>query len=118
MVEVEAVLSPRPPALGQAYFEATDLQAMDVGDEAGREQRTVFGEAAELYDRARAGCPEELVDDVVTHCAAATPRALEVGPGTGKATVALAARGVEIVALEPSAAMANVAARRCASFPR
>jgi SAM-dependent methyltransferase len=44
-------------------------------------------------------------------------RALEVGAGTGKATVAFAARGVEIVALEPSEAMAAVARRNCEPFP-
>ena len=45
-------------------------------------------------------------------------RALEVGAGTGKATVAFAARGLEIVALEPSPEMAAVARRNCQPFPR
>lgn len=44
-------------------------------------------------------------------------RALEVGAGTGKATVAFAAHGLGIVALEPSAAMAAVARRNCEPFP-
>jgi SAM-dependent methyltransferase len=83
-----------------------------------REQRTVFGEAAELYDRARAGYPDVLVDDVVAHYASTPRRALEVGAGTGKATVAFAARGFEIVAVEPSAAMAKVLTRKCAAFPK
>jgi hypothetical protein len=30
-----------------------------------REQRLVFGEDAELYDKARAGYPESLLDDVL-----------------------------------------------------
>jgi SAM-dependent methyltransferase len=86
----------------------------------GREQRFVFGEAAELYDRARAGYPEALVDDVLgfTGVEGGQLRALEVGAGTGKATVAFAARGVEILALEPSPAMAAVAMRHCGRFPR
>jgi SAM-dependent methyltransferase len=84
----------------------------------GREQRFVFGEAAELYDRARAGYPEALVDDVLGFIrAGGRPlRALEVGAGTGKATVAFAVRGLEILALEPSPAMAAVAMRHCGRF--
>jgi SAM-dependent methyltransferase len=84
-----------------------------------REQRFVFGEVAELYDRARAGYPEALVDDVMDSVQGdGRPlRALEVGAGTGKATLAFARRDVEIVALEPSPAMAAVAMRHCSRFP-
>ncbi len=69
-----------------------------------REQRLVFGEDAELYDKARAGYPESLVDDVLAFVGGKAPqvRALEVGAGTGKATMSFARRGVDIVALEPS----------------
>jgi SAM-dependent methyltransferase len=45
------------------------------------------------------------------------PRVLEVGAGTGKATVLLAERGLEVVALEPSVEMAAVARRNCGRFP-
>jgi SAM-dependent methyltransferase len=85
----------------------------------GREQRFVFGEAAELYDRARAGYPDALVEDVLGFVQGdGRPlRALEVGAGTGKATVAFAVRGLEILALEPSPAMAAVAMRHCRRFP-
>ncbi|MGD0447678.1 MAG: class I SAM-dependent methyltransferase [Candidatus Dormibacteria bacterium] len=85
----------------------------------GREQRFVFGEVAELYDRARAGYPEPLVDDVLDYVQGdgSSLRALEVGAGTGKATVAFARRDVEIVALEPSPAMAAVAMWHCSRFP-
>ncbi len=85
-----------------------------------REQRLVFGEVAELYDRVRAGYPDAVVDDVIGFAGADGPRlrALEVGAGTGKATVGFAARGLEILALEPSAEMAAVARRNCQPFPR
>ena len=83
-----------------------------------REQRFVFGEVADLYDRARPGYPEALFDDVLALGDTSLPRVLEVGAGTGKATVALAARGVEIVALEPVPEMAALAERNCAPFPR
>jgi hypothetical protein len=84
-----------------------------------REQRLVFGEAAELYDRARAGYSDQLVDNVLafTRAEGPTVRAVEVGAGTGKATVAFASRNVEVVALEPDQAMAAVATRNCRRFP-
>src|SRR6266702_3675986 len=84
-----------------------------------RQQRLVFGEVAELYDKARAAYPDALIDDVIGFAGAdgAGLRALGVGAGTGKATVGFAARGLEILALEPSAAMAAVAMRNCQQFP-
>lgn len=86
----------------------------------GREQRFVFGEAAELYDRARPGYGAKLVDGVLGFAEVEGDRlrALEVGAGTGKATVAFASRGLRILALEPSPEMAGVARRNCAGFPR
>lgn len=76
-----------------------------------RERRLSFGGVAELYDRTRPSYPEELVDDVLA--AAGTGPALEVGAGTGKATVMFARRGVAITAVEPSAEMAAVLRRNC-----
>ena len=83
-----------------------------------REQRLVFGEDPELYEKARAGYPERLVDEVLAFAGveASQIRALEVGAGTGKATMSFARRGVDIVALEPSAAMAAVARGNCEGF--
>lgn len=82
-----------------------------------RERRLAFGTVAELYDRARPGYPPELVEDVIAFAGAAPgDRALEVGAGTGKATALFAEHGLEILALEPSAEMAEVAARNCGRF--
>ena len=83
-----------------------------------RQQSTVFGEVAELYDRVRPGYPDVLVDDVLELTDSASPRVLEVGAGTGKATVPFAERDLAIVALEPSTEMAGVARQNCARFPR
>ena len=79
-------------------------------------RRLSFGTVAELYDAARPSYPAELIDDVIAY-AGCTPggRVLEVGAGTGKATELFAARGLSIVALEPSEAMAAVASRRAAA---
>jgi trans-aconitate methyltransferase len=74
-------------------------------------RRLTFGTVAELYDRARPSYPEALIDDVLA--LAGSGPALEVGAGTGKATVLFAARGCEVLALEPSPAMAAIARRNC-----
>jgi SAM-dependent methyltransferase len=79
-----------------------------------REQRLVFGEVAERYDRVRPGYPESLVDEVLAYAAArAGDDMIEVGCGTGKATVSFARRGLHVVALEPDAQMAAIARRNC-----
>lgn len=83
-----------------------------------REQRLVFGEVAELYDRHRPVYPAALVDDLIDIAELDGGEAvLEVGAGTGKATVMFAARGIPIVAVEPSAEMAAVARRNTGAFP-
>jgi SAM-dependent methyltransferase len=80
-------------------------------------RRLSFGSVAALYDRSRPSYPEALVDDALEFAGAGeSDRAVEVGAGTGKATVLFAARGLDIVAIEPSAEMADVARRNCAGY--
>jgi SAM-dependent methyltransferase len=87
-------------------------------DEVAREQRLIFGEIAELYDRSRPSYPAALVDDLMQLAGLDGEQpVLEVGAGTGKATVAFASRGVPVLALEPSDAMAAYARRNCAGYP-
>lgn len=72
---------------------------------------------ADLYDRSRPSYPEALVDDVLEYAGAGeSDRAIEVGAGTGKATALFAARGLNVVGIEPSAEMAGLARRNCAGF--
>ena len=80
--------------------------------------RVVFDEDAERYDRARPGYPAALFDDLA-ELAGIGPgcRVLEIGCGTGQATVPLAERGCEIVAVELGAGLADVARRNLARFP-
>jgi SAM-dependent methyltransferase len=80
--------------------------------------RTSFDEIAELYDEARPGYPEVLFDDMLA-LAAIPPggRILEIGCGTGQATVSLARRGYEMVCLELGPRMAALAAKNCRAFP-
>jgi len=80
--------------------------------------RTSFDRNAELYDAARPSYPEALVDEVVA--ASGIPaggRILEIGAGTGKATVPFARRGYAVVALEPGANLATILSRNVAAFP-
>jgi SAM-dependent methyltransferase len=81
-----------------------------------REQRLVFGEDAELYDRIRPSYPDDLVDDVVG-LVVPPCRALDIGCGTGRAAVLLAARRTVGIGLEADPAMADVAKRNLAAFP-
>ena len=77
-----------------------------------------FNQAAELYDRARPGYLPALFDELAG-VAGVGPgcRVLEIGCGTGQATVPLAERDCRIVAVELGAAMAAVARRNLARFP-
>lgn len=65
-----------------------------------------FGSAAREYDRFRPSYPAELIDDL----AALRPtEVLDVGCGTGKASVLLAARGLSVLGVEVDERMAQVA---------
>jgi protein-L-isoaspartate O-methyltransferase len=79
--------------------------------------RTTFGEDVDRYDRALPGCPVSLVEDL---CELVEPcpehRLLEIGAGTGKMTLTMAASGCRIVALEPDPALAACAARQLAPW--
>lgn len=83
-----------------------------------REQRLVFDEVAELYDRARPGYPEALAAEV-RELAGLAPgdRILEVGCGTGQATRLFAGPGLAMTCLEPGPGMAALARSNLAGFP-
>ncbi|MGA2321304.1 MAG: methyltransferase domain-containing protein [Solirubrobacteraceae bacterium] len=82
------------------------------------EQRLAFGRVAELYDSARPSYPDTVIDELIGF-AGLQPgaRVVEVGAGTGKATRMLAERRLAVLALEPDAAMAEVARRTCSGYP-
>jgi len=66
------------------------------GDKATRARS--FGAAAEVFERARPGYPDAAVDWLLPDGARTV---LDLGAGTGKLTRSLAARGLEVVAVEP-----------------
>jgi SAM-dependent methyltransferase len=77
-----------------------------------------FDAAARLYDKFRPGYPEPLFDDLVR--LSGIPgggRILEIGPGTGQATLPLARRGFSIVGIEMGASMARRCRKNLRGFP-
>ena len=81
------------------------------------EQRLAFGEVATLYHAARPSYLPESIDAIMDAGPLADgDHVVEVGAGTGKLTALLAARGLRVTAVEPSAEMAAVAARTCADL--
>lgn len=81
--------------------------------------RTTFDEAPSLYDEVRPGYPEDLFDDVVSLSGIpAGGRILEIGCGTGQATVPFARRGYRILCLELGENMAAVARRNLKGYPQ
>ncbi|MFG2235780.1 hypothetical protein ACGFNX_38250 [Streptomyces sp. NPDC048723] len=73
-----------------------------------RASSQVFGEVAELYDAARPGYADALAAEVLAYADPGGRTAVEVGAGTGKATVAFAALGTPVVCIEPDPRMAEV----------
>lgn len=76
-----------------------------------------FDRSADLYDEVRPGYPDALFDDIERLAGLPTgARVLEIGAGTGKATVAFARRGHRVTALEPGPSLAAVLRRNVAGF--
>jgi len=77
-----------------------------------------FDEVAELYDAARPTYPAELVDAVSAVLLGTQKRILEIGCGTGQATLPFAREGCRMTALEPGRRLALLAAKNLAAFPQ
>ncbi|MCB1001912.1 MAG: GNAT family N-acetyltransferase [Acidimicrobiales bacterium] len=67
---------------------------------------TSFDADVDGYERARPGYPPELFDLLERHGLGPGATVVEIGPGTGQATMALLERGACVVAVEAGAAMA------------
>jgi tRNA1(Val) A37 N6-methylase TrmN6 len=77
-----------------------------------------FDAAARLYDRFRPGYPEHLFEDLVQLSGIPEGgRILEIGPGTGQATLPLARRGYSILGIEMGASMARLYRKNLRGFP-
>lgn len=79
--------------------------------------RTVFEREAEVYDRVRPGYPAQLFDDLADLAGIGPDcRVLEIGCGTGKATIGLARRGCSVLALELGPTLAEIASTHLADY--
>jgi SAM-dependent methyltransferase len=77
-----------------------------------------FDATARLYGEFRPGYPEQLFDDLVRLSGIPEDgRILEIGPGTGQATLPLARRGFSILGLEMGASMARLCRKNLYAFP-
>jgi SAM-dependent methyltransferase len=80
--------------------------------------RLGFDEEALLYEKARPTYPPELFDNLLEVTGSATNAAvLEIGPGTGQATKALAKRGYAITAVEIGRNLAAAARELLKKYP-
>ncbi len=79
----------------------------------GTDLRAGFDSDAEAFDRTRPVCPAALFDDVIAVANLAPgDRVLEIGCGTGQATLPLAERGLSVTALELGPNLAALARLR------
>ena len=87
-----------------------------------------FQDQGEDYDRLRPGYPGAVIDAILIHLpdtdddgtaagADGGARAVDLGAGTGKLAWALAERGLDVTAVDTSAAMLETARRRGSSAP-
>lgn len=72
---------------------------------------------ADQYDDARPRPPVEIVELLTQWAGTKAPRVVDVGAGTGLSTVVWSGSGARVAAVEPSADMRAVAARRIAELP-
>jgi SAM-dependent methyltransferase len=73
-----------------------------------------FGPAAEIYERGRPGYPAAALDWLLP---AGLPRVVDLGAGTGKLTRQIAARGLPVTAVDPSAGMLEQLAQAVPGVP-
>lgn len=88
------------------------------GDQRPLTLRTIFDQAVDEYDAIRPGYPSTLIDDIITITALPINGCvLEIGCGTGQATLPFAQRGYQMTCLDIGPALAARAAANCQPYP-
>ncbi len=84
-----------------------------------RSLRTTFGKVSSLYDKSRVTYPKELIDDIITY-SQLKPNAtiLDVGCGTGQATLPFAEKEYAVIGLDISKDLLAIAKKKCFSFKK
>jgi SAM-dependent methyltransferase len=81
-------------------------------------RRATFNQAARDYDAVRPGYPAKLIEDIVALSAIPEGgRILEIGCGTGQATLPFARRGYAMLGLDIGAELVAIARENCRSYP-
>ena len=83
-------------------------------DELHHRQASSFGAVADVYERGRPPYPAEAIDWLVP---AHARRVADIGAGTGKLTRQLRERGLDVIAVEPSAGMREQLRRAVPEVP-
>lgn len=77
-----------------------------------------FGKGAAAYNRARSDYPDELIEDIISFGGLTSKsKILEIGCGTGQATLSFAQRGFNILALDPGEQTIEILRERSSDFP-
>ena len=77
-----------------------------------------FNSAAELYDRARPSCPEDVVDWILAKTNPPRDQTiLEIGPGTGQTTLPFAVKGYKIHCVELGDNLARMLLANASNYP-
>jgi len=81
--------------------------------------RTAFGKVGSLYDKSRVTYPQQLIDDIIIY-SKIKPNAtiLDVGCGSGQATLPFAERGYNTVGLDISKELLTIAKEKCSPFKK
>lgn len=76
-----------------------------------------FDEVAKLYDQVRPSYPEQLIGDIIsTTRISLDDKLLEIGAGTGKATILLAQKGFNIHCIELGQNLADILLEKCNAY--
>lgn len=80
-------------------------------------QRNPWDEVAEIYEEVRPSYPDQLIRDVIDNTGISPgDKLLEIGAGTGKATLPFAQKGFHIHCVEPGQNLAGILIQKCSCF--
>ena len=81
-------------------------------------QRNPWNEVAQVYEEVRPSYHDRLIQDIIDNTRISPgDRLLELGAGTGKATVQFARKGFNIHCVEPGQNLADILIQKCSCFP-